>query len=156
MITASGARRIAWGDIKVPGRSHEEHIEFVIDKITIPESANADFWLPFSLYDVNINWSSSDTRVLGIDKPNRKAVWKFNETDKAVVLTAHFLYNMTIVTREYNVTVLTIPHEERMEDVYKRQSLASARQIPPCKRRSSGSRLILRIIISLKFVILSM
>ena len=126
VITDNGARRIAWGDIKVPGRSHEEHIEFVIDKITIPESANADFWLPFSLYDVNINWSSSDTRVLGIDKPNRKAVWKFNETDKAVVLTAHFFYNMTIVTREYNVTVLTIPHEERMEACFDSVSLPEA------------------------------
>lgn len=123
VTTEYGTRRLNWGEIKVPGRTAEEHIEIVADMIVIPETISADLPLPSILENVRISWESSDEGALKIDTLQKKAVWKFNEFDRDVVLTAYFFYDTTVVEKEYHVRVLTIPPAERMEMAFDSVSL---------------------------------
>ncbi|MDD4076470.1 MAG: C39 family peptidase [Bacilli bacterium] len=110
--------RLTWGEIKVPGRSNQEHISFVIDKIDIPESIKNDFDLPYSLYNVLIYWASSDPNIITIDSIKRKAIWHFNDSNQKITISAVFLYNNTVIEKSYPISVLTIPPEERIQLVF--------------------------------------
>jgi len=115
VITENNENQLNWGEVKIPGRSKQEHIDFVINKINIPETIDCDINLPSQLYGVNIKWYSSNPNAVSINDITKQAIWHFNNTDQEVTLTAWLYYDGVFKEKSYQTTVLTIPFEERIQ-----------------------------------------
>jgi len=101
-----------WGEITVPARNPNEHIADIISQVEIPTSTYSDIDLPTNIEGVYIQWSSSNKSVF-----TDNGRWSFTLSDTNIDLTAIYVYDGLIVEKIYNITVLTIPVDERMQIV---------------------------------------
>jgi hypothetical protein len=86
-------------------------------------SVTKDFELTTKSFDYSITWASSDTSTVAIS--NGKAIVIRNDDDASVTLTASFVFNGKVETKEFTITVLKeeidepeVPVEPTTETTY--------------------------------------
>ena len=95
--------------LEIQALSNKEFVEAVANAYVVPTTVNSNISLSNYVNGVIIDWSSSHNAIL-----TDKGIFTHPNEDTEITLTAVFIYKTEILEKNYNITALTIPHEERV------------------------------------------
>lgn len=96
--------------LEIEGVSEEEILEFTANNLTVSSSTNKNIYMPTEINGVTLFWSSSNPKLI-----SSTGVFTYPDEDTVVKLSVTFFYKGKTITRTYQITLLAMPNEERID-----------------------------------------